>query len=183
MPSKKVLEAKQKIVENLADEFSQAQSIVFADYRGLTVAEDTEMRTAIRKTGVTYQVIKNSLSSRALEKAGLEGLEDILQGPTAVAYSKDEIIAPSRVLKNFEKKFDRFQIKGGVIEGRVATLEDINRLATIPEPEVLYSQLVFGLLYPITSLAIVLNAIKEKKEGGATGEETAEVAATAEATL
>ncbi|NLM76527.1 MAG: 50S ribosomal protein L10 [Ruminococcaceae bacterium] len=166
MPSKKVLEAKKSIVNALAADFGQAQSIVMAEYRGLTVAEDTEMRASLRKAGVTYQVIKNTLSARAMEQVGLTGLEDVLKGPTAIAYSKDDMIAPAKLLKEYAGKFNRLKIKGGVLEGKAISLEEVERLASIPGQDVLYGQLVFTLLSPITSLAIVLNAIKEKMEDG-----------------
>jgi large subunit ribosomal protein L10 len=183
MPSKKVLESKKKIIDDLAGEFGQAQAIVFAEYRGLTVAQDTAMRTALRQAGVHYQVIKNTMSSRALAQVGLKGLDDVLTGPIAIAYSKDDMISPAKVLKEYAGKFDKLKIKGGVLEGKVISLDDVISLASIPGREVLYSQLVFGLISPVTSLAIVLNAIKEKMEGGteATGptEETVAVAAEA----
>ncbi|NLO34895.1 MAG: 50S ribosomal protein L10 [Clostridiaceae bacterium] len=167
MPSKKVLETKQGIVDELAQEFSQAQSIVLAEYRGLTVAQDTEMRTALRKEEVTYKVIKNTLSSRALAQAGFNGLDDYLTGPTAIAYSKKDMISPAKVLKEFSTKYNKLVLKGGFLEGQVLDLDGLNRLASIPGRDVLYGQLVFGLMSPITSLAFVLNAIREKMEAGA----------------
>ena len=166
MPSKKVLEAKQDIVNTLAEDFGQAQSIILAEYRGLTVAEYTELRATLRKAGVKYQVIKNSLSFRAMEKAGLTGLDEVLKGPTAIAFSKDDMISPAKLLKEYAGKHTHLKLKGGVLEGKVITLEEVERLASIPSQEVLYGQLVFTLLSPLTSLAVVLNAIKEKMEGG-----------------
>lgn len=164
MPSKKVLKAKKKIVADLADEFKQAQAMVFADYRGLTVEQDTNLRAALRKANVNYQVIKNTMSSRALAEAGFEGLDEVLKGPTAIAYSKDDVIAPAKVIKEFADKFDKLNIKGGTLEGKSIDLNDINRLASIPPVEVLYGQVVCGLISPIAGLAILLNAIKEKAE-------------------
>jgi len=178
MPSKKILEGKMKIVDDLASEFSQAQSLVFADYRGLTVAQDTEMRSAMRQAGISYSVIKNTLSSRALAKIGFSGLDDVLKGPTAIAYSKDDMISPARLLKEYAGKYDKLKIKGGVLEGKAIGLDEVNSLASIPSREVQYGQLVFSLISPVTSLAIVLNAIKEKMEGGTdSNEPAAEVAA------
>ena len=166
MPSKKVLKAKQEIVAGLSDEFKQAQSIVFADYRGLTVEQDTAMRAALRKAGVNYQVVKNSLSSRALKDAGVEGVEEMLKGPTAIAYSSDDIVVSAKMVKEYADKFDKMNIKGGVMEGKPIDIDEVKRLAAIPSKDVLYGQLVFGLVSPITCLAIALNAIKEKMEGG-----------------
>ena len=171
MPSKKILKSKQQIVNDLAEEFKQAQAMVFADYRGLTVDQDTALRTATRKAGVTYKVVKNSMSSRALVEAGYEGLDEILKGPTAIAYSKDDVISPAKVIKEFADKFDKLTIKGGTLEGKVAELSDINRLASIPPVEVLYGQVVCGLVSPIAGLAMLLNAVKEKAEEA--GAETA----------
>ena len=164
MPSQKVLAAKEKIVQELSEEFSQAQAIVFADYRGLTVDQDTEMRAALRKADVKYKVIKNSMSELAMKKAGIEGLEEVFKGPTAIAFSNDDVIMPAKIVKEFVNKFDNMEIKGGILEGKVISLEEINRLAAIPTLDVLYGQLVFGLMSPIAKLAILLNAIKEKAE-------------------
>lgn len=164
MPSKKVLKAKQKIVSDLAEKFKQAQILVFADYRGLTVAEDTEMRTEMRKAGVTYKVIKNTLSLRALEAAGYTGVDEFLTGPTAVAYSNDDVIAPAKIIKQFSDKHNELQIKGGIYEGNVVSEAEIKKLASIPSQEVLYGQLVFGLISPVASLAMLLNAVREKAE-------------------
>lgn len=181
MPSKKVLKAKQKIVADLAAEFKQAQAIVFADYRGLTVEQDTNLRAAMRKAGVSYQVVKNSMSSRALTESGYEGLEELLKGPTAIAYSKEDVISPAKVVKEFADKYDKLSIKGGTMEGKAIDIADINRLASIPSVEVLYGQLVFGLMSPIASLAILLNAVQEKAvENGAETVAEAAVAAAAE---
>lgn len=164
MPSKKVLSAKEKIVAGLTEEFKSAQTIVFADYRGLTVAQDTEMRAGLRKGEVTYQVVKNTMSERALKEAGFTGLEDILVGPTAIAYSETDVVAPAKLIKEYAGKFDKLKIKGGIFEGKVVAIDEINRLAAIPAVDVLYGQLVFSLISPVTKLAILLNAAKEKME-------------------
>lgn len=171
MPSKKVLESKKQIVAELVSEFKDAQAMVFADYRGLTVEQDTQLRAALRKAGVTYRVIKNSLSGRALIDAGYEGLEDVVKGPTAIAYSKDDVISPAKVIKEYAKKFDKLEIKGGTMEGTKIEISDIERLASIPPVEVLHGQIVCGLISPIAGLAMLLNAVKEKAENA--GVETA----------
>lgn len=164
MPSQKVLEAKREVVAGLCNEFKQAQSIVFADYRGLTVEQDTAMRTALRKAGVKYQVVKNTLSSRALKDTGIEGLDELLKGPTAIAYSTKDVVIAAKVVKEFADKFDKLTIKGGVLEGKAIQAADVVQLAKIPSKEVLYGQVVFGLIAPIASLAIILNAVREKLE-------------------
>ncbi|MDD2533184.1 MAG: 50S ribosomal protein L10 [Eubacteriales bacterium] len=164
MPSKKVLEEKAKIVADLSTDFKTAQAMVFVEYRGLTVAQDTAMRAEMRKAGVTYQVIKNTLSGRALDAIGIAGLEDVLKGPTAIAYSKDEMTAPAKVVKTFADKHDVMKIKGGVIEGKAISADDVKVIASIPSKDVLYGQIVYTLLAPITGLAVALNAIVEKGE-------------------
>ncbi len=180
MPSQSILEEKKKIVAGLADEFKQAQAIVFTDYRGLTVEQDTAMRAALRKEGVSYQVIKNTLSALALKDAGIEGLDEILHGPTAIAYSKQDVISPAKIIKEYADKFDKLEIKGGVLEGKQISIDEITRLAKIPSKEVLYGQLVCGLISPIAGLAMVLNSIREKLENAA-GEPVAVAAESAEA--
>lgn len=164
MPSQKVLAAKEKIVAELTDEFKQAQAMVFADYRGLTVDQDTQMRSALRKGDVVYKVVKNSMSERAMKNAGYTDLDIVLKGPTAVAYSCTDVVMPAKIIKEFADKFDSMSIKGGVLEGRIISVDEVNRLAAIPTKEVLYSQLVFGLISPLTKLVMLLNAVKEKAE-------------------
>ncbi len=166
MPSKKVLAAKAQIVADLKKEFEQAQAIVFADYRGLTVEQDTAMRTALRKADVNYQVVKNTLSGRALKATGIEGIDEFLKGPTAIAFSKNDIVSAAKVVKEYADKYDKLSIKGGVLEGKAISADEVSQLAKIPSKEVLYGQVVFGLVAPIASLAIILNAIKEKAEAG-----------------
>ncbi len=164
MPSEKILEAKKSIVDGLTDEFRGAETVVFADYRGLTVEQDTELRAAMRKAGVTYKVIKNSLAARAAQKAGLAGLEPLFVGPTAVAYSNDDVVAPAKLVKEFATKYPIFTIKGGAMTGQVLDLAGIQSLAAIPTREVLYGQVVTGLISPIASLAMILGALGKKAE-------------------
>ena len=162
MPSKKVLNAKQEIVAGLAKEFASAKTIVLAEYLGLTVAQDTAMRANLRKAGIHYKVIKNTLSSRAMKDAGIEGLDSLLNGPTAIAYSTEDVVAPAKALKEYADKYEKFKLKGGVMEGKAISLDEVNRLALIPPREVLYGQVVSGLISPIAGLAMILNAIAEK---------------------
>lgn len=158
MASQKILAKKKKLVKELADELKEAQSIVFTDYQGLTVAQDTEMRAAFRKEGVEYHVIKNNISRRALESLGITTEADELIGPTALAFSKEDIVMAPRLVKKYVDEFKKIKIKGGVVEGKLETLEMINQLASIPSQETLYGQLVSSLLFPITSLAMTLGA-------------------------
>ena len=162
MPSPKILENKIQKVNQLADELKDAQSIVLADYMGLNVAQDTEMRTAFREAGVNYRVIKNSVISRAFDKLGIDGFTDELTGPTAIAYSVDDIVLAPKLTKQYADKMKKFEIKGGVMEGAKVDLEQIFKLASIPDQQTLYGQLVSGLIFPVTSLAMTLNALAEK---------------------
>ncbi len=164
MPSAKVLESKKAIVSSLAEELRAAMMLVVADGRGLTVAEDTELRKALREAGVTYKVVKNSLVSRAAKEAELEGLDEVFTGPTAIAYSKEDVVTPAKLLQQYADKFEKLEIKGGAMEGKPVELAEIKRLASIPSLEVLHGQLVGGLVSPIAALAIYLNEIAKKCE-------------------
>lgn len=180
MPSSKILEIKKAEVAELVESFKGAETIVFADYRGITVEQDTALRTELRKAGVTYSIIKNTLAVRAAKEIGYDALEEVFKGPTAVAYSSSDAIAPAKILKEFEKKCDKFQVKGGVMEGRVASLAEITALASVPSREVLLSKLVGSLVSPIAGLAMILNAVHDKAvEAGA--ETAAQVVAVKEA--
>jgi len=162
MPSQKILDAKKAVVSALVADFKDAKSFVFADARGLTVLQDTTMRAELRKNNVKYQVIKNTTSAIIFKELGVEGLEEVFKGPTAIAYSKEDAIVSAKFMKQFADKFDKLSLKGGVIDGKALSATDVNALATIPSKEVLYGQLVYTLISPITKLAVALNAIAEK---------------------
>lgn len=162
MPSPKILEQKKQRVNSLADELKDAQSIVLADYMGLNVAQDTEMRTAYREAGVTYRVIKNTVISRAFDQLGIDGFTEELTGPTAIAFSTEDVVLAPKLTKQFADKIKKFEIKGGIMEGAKVDLDKIMQLASIPDQQTLYGQLVSGLIFPVTSLAMTLNALAEK---------------------
>ncbi len=164
MPSKKILAQKQKAVKSLAEELKNAESVVFVDYQGLSVEQDTKMRKALRDENVKHRVAKNTQLLRAFEKNGITGLEDVLKGPTAITWSDDDVTAAPRLVKKFVDEFRKMAIKGGVVEGKLQELDTIVALSNIPSVEVLYGQLVSSLLFPITSLAMTLNALAEKAE-------------------
>lgn len=180
MPSPKILEQKKGLVDKLAAELKEAESIVFADYKGLTVEQDTKMRKDLRDNGVTYRVIKNNISRRALESLGIDNIGDELTGPTALAYSTDDVVMAPRMVKKYVDEFKKtIEIKGGVVHGKLESLDLINQLSNIPSQETLYGQLVTSILFPITSLAMTLGAaVKEAEEKGF---ETAEQLAAAAA--
>ena len=157
------LEAKKVIVEEIKDKINKAISLTFVDYRGLTVEEDTKMRTELRKSGVEYKVYKNRLLIKALQELGLTGYEDILEGTTAVAFGmQDEVSAPRILVKTVEDT-KKMQIKGGILNGARIDTAMVEKLAKIPSKEVLISKLLYLLQSPVRSVAIALNAIAEKK--------------------
>jgi large subunit ribosomal protein L10 len=162
MPSNKALDSKKQIVQGLIEEFKSAQTLLVADYRGLTVEQDTEMRSALRKEDVIYKVVKNTLATFAAKEAGLECLNPLFEGPTAIAYSTKDVVAPAKVLQKYADKIEAFTIKGGVMEKKAIDVQEVKALAAIPSKEVLYGQIVCGIAAPITGLAMILNAIAEK---------------------
>ena len=184
MPSEKILAAKQQRVEDLVSELKGATTYVFVATRGLTVAQDTEMRSELRKAGVKFAVIKNTVLRRVFAELGFEGLDELFQGPTAVGYSED-IIAPAKILAKYSEDFEPMEIKGGIIDGKVATVAEIVALSKVPDPATLQTQVAYSLLFPFTKLAMLVKAVAEKKqeEGGeaAPATETAAVEAPAEA--
>ena len=184
MPSEKILAAKQQRVEDLVSELKGATTYVFVATRGLTVAQDTEMRAEPRKAGVKFAVIKNTVLRRVFAELGFEGLDELFQGPTAVGYSED-IIAPAKILAKYSEDFEPMEIKGGIIDGKVATVAEIVALSKVPDPATLQTQVAYSLLFPFTKLAMLVKAVAEKKqeEGGeaAPATETAAVEAPAEA--
>ena len=176
MPSEKILAAKQQRVEDLTSELKGATTYVFVATRGLTVAQDTEMRAELRKAGVKFEVIKNTVLRRVFAELGYEGLDDVFEGPTAVGYSND-IIAPAKILAKYSKDIEPMEIKGGIIDGKVASLDEVMALSQVPDPTTLQTQVAYSLLFPFTKLAMLVKAVAEKKqeEGG----EAAPVAAPA----
>lgn len=158
MPSEKTLLLKKKAVEELSAKIKEAKSIVLADYRGLTVEQDTALRNELRKAGVEYRVVKNSMTQFAVEENGLKDLEIYLSGPTSIAMSSEDLVAPAKVLSEFAKKFEKLEIKAGVVEGKVIDLNGVKALAELPSKEVLVAQVLGTLNAPITGFATVLNA-------------------------
>ena len=167
MPSEKILAAKQKRVEELTSELKGATTYVFVATRGLTVAQDTEMRAELRKAGVKLEVIKNTVLRRVFAELGFEGLDEVFEGPTAVGYS-DDLIAPAKILAKYSKDIEPMEIKGGIIDGKVASVDEVIALSQVPEPETLQTQVAYALLFPFTKLAMLVKAVAEKKqeEGG-----------------
>lgn len=164
MPSSKVLAEKQEIVKQLSESFKSAQTLVLAEYRGLTVAQDTELRAEMRKNGVSYKVIKNTMGRLAAKEAGLDELESLFVGPTVVAMSDSDPVSPAKVLKKYADKFEPLKMKGGASEGKVMSLPQLMNLANVPDIEVLYAQVVGSLSSPMRALACYIKAIADKCE-------------------
>ncbi|PIC64960.1 50S ribosomal protein L10 [Sporosarcina sp. P13] len=160
----KILEAKQAVVTEIADKLKGAASVVVVDYRGLTVAQVTELRKQLREAGVEFKVYKNSMTRRAAESAGLEALNENLTGPNAIAFSTEDVVAPAKILNDFAKKNEKLEIKAGVIEGNVASAEDVKALATLPSRDGLLSMLLSVLQAPVRNFALATKAVAEKKE-------------------
>ena len=165
MPSSKILEQKQEAVRILAEKMKNAASGVLVKYEGIKVEDDTKLRAALRSAGVDYTVMKNSLTGRACEIAGYEGMKEHLNGMTAIAIGTTDPIAPAKILKEYADKIDTFEIKAGFIDGNVIDANGVNELADIPSKEVLIAKMLGSLLAPLYGLAYVCQA-KIDKDGG-----------------
>ena len=168
------VELKQPVVAAIAEDIKDAASVVLVDYRGLTVTEDTALRKQLREAGVIYKVCKNTMMRRAFEGTEFAGLDEFLNGPSAIAISKDDATAPARILAKFAKDAKALELKAGVVEGQKYDAAALAELAKIPSREELLSRLLGSMQSPITNLARVLNQIAEK--GGADACEAAPAA-------
>ena len=164
MASEKVLNQKKEEVKKLAEEMKEAKLILLTDYRGINVADDTVLRKDLRNANATYRIIKNNITRRALAECGLEGLDEKLEGPTAVVISNEDYLEPSKIIYKYSKDNEFYQIKGGVIDGKVMTTEEIITLAKLPSRETLLSMLAGALLGNISKVAVALNEVKKQKE-------------------
>jgi large subunit ribosomal protein L10 len=159
-----VLEQKKQKVEEITEKFRDSQTSVVVDYRGLDVAEVTELRKNLRDEGVELHVYKNTMTRRAIETVELNDLHDLFVGPTAIAFGKDDVVAPARILNDFAKDHEELEIKGGVIEGEVATLDQIKELASLPNYEGMVSMLLSVLQAPMRNLAYATKSVADQKE-------------------
>ena len=166
------VELKQPIVQAIVDDITDAQSMVLVDYRGLTVAQDTELRKQLREAGIVYKVCKNTMMKRAFEGTDFAQLDEYLEGPSAIAISKDDATAPARIICKFAKTAQALEVKAGVVEGTVYDANGDAELSKVPSREELLSKLLGSLQSPITNLARVLNQIAE--QNGAPAEAAAE---------
>jgi large subunit ribosomal protein L10 len=170
MANASIIARKEQLVNELSEKLQKAQSVVVFDYRGLTVAEVTELRSAMRKAGNEYVVVKNSMVERAAEKVGIdESVKEMLKGPSAFAIGYEDAVSPAKILKDTVKKLKKCEIKGGIVNGKVADAAAIDALAELPPKEVLIARMLGSMMSPISGLAIVLDQIA-KKNGGETAE-------------
>lgn len=169
------LEVKQQVVQDLTQKIKRSKSMVLADYRGIKVSEETKLRKELREAGVEYKVVKNTMTTFAVRQAGLSDLESYLKGPTAIAFGYEEPVLPAKILVNFAKNNEKFQIKAGVVEGKVIDMDGVKALAELPSREVLLSKLAYLFNAPITNwvnvlqapirnLAYALDAVRKQKE-------------------
>ena len=164
------VEIKAPIVEEISANIKDAQSIVVVDYRGLTVEQDTQLRKSLREAGVIYKVYKNTYVTRAIKGTEFEGLTQYLEGPSAIAVSKDDATAPARVLSKFAKTADKLEIKAGVVEGTVYDAKGMGQIASIPSRDELLSKLLGSFKNPITNFARVIDQIAKKGGAGEVAE-------------
>ncbi|TDQ34698.1 50S ribosomal protein L10 [Aureibacillus halotolerans] len=160
----KVIEQKKQVVTDIADKLRDNKATVFVDYRGLNVSQVTELRKQLREAGVEFKVYKNTMTRRAVEQAEISGLDEELVGPTAVAFSAEDVVAPAKVLNNFAKTNEALKIKIGLIEGNVTSADDLKALAELPSRDGLLSMLLSVLQAPMRNMALATKAVAEQKE-------------------
>ena len=165
--SEAAIAKKAEIVKQTTDMLNAAQSAIVVDYRGLTVAEVTDLRKQLRDAGIQMSVIKNKILDRAVEGTDYEDLRSTFVGPTAVAFSDEDPIAPAKILKKFADAHDALEIKGGFIEKSVKTLDEINEYANMPGREELLSMLASALQDPMRKIARAVKAIADKEDEAA----------------
>ena len=164
MASNAVIEEKEKKVESLAEEIKAANVVLLVDYRGITVDDVTKLRSDLREANAKYKVIKNNIIKRALDKNGDNSLDELLEGPTALIMGEEDYLAPAKIIYNFTKDHDFYKIKGGIVEGKVMTAEEIIEIAKLPSRQELLSKLAGALLANISKLAVALDQVSKQKE-------------------
>ncbi len=164
MASEAILKQKEEEVNKLAEKFKSSNLVLLTDYRGITVEDATTLRNTLRDTKAEYKVIKNNIIKRALDTNGENALDEVLEGPTAVITTEGEYLDPLKAIYNFAKANDFYKIKGGIIEGKVMTTEELITLAKLPSRQELLGMLAGGLLGTISKLAIGLDQVRMQKE-------------------
>ena len=173
MPSNAILEQKQKIVADLAEQMRNSVSGVLVNYQGITVEDDTKMRKALREAGVSYMVQKNTLTGRACDEVGFSDMKQYLTGMTAIAISEKDAVAPAKVLKEYADKIESFTILAGYVDGAVVSADTVNQLADIPSKEVLIAKFLGSIKSPVYKFAYALKAVADKDGEAAPAEEAA----------
>ncbi len=173
MPSQKVLEQKQQVVAQLAERIQGSVAGIIVDYKGITVEDDTKLRKELRENGVKYTVVKNTLIKRAAEKAGLNGIDDVLNGTSAIATSAEDYVAAARILQKFAEQHDNFKVKTGYLDNEVISLDKIQSLAKLPSREVLLANVLGAFQAPIASFARAIQAVVDKNGEAAPAAEEA----------
>ena len=163
MANQKIIDQKKNEVSELAEKIKTAKLVLLADYRGVNVEDITSIRANLRKTNSEYKVIKNNITRRALKECGYEGLDELLEGPTAVLLGYEDYLEPSKVIYAYTKDHDFYKIKGGIIDGKIVSAEEIITLAKLPSREVLIGKLARALLGTISKLAVALDQVSKQK--------------------
>lgn len=164
MANEKIIKQKDEEVKALAETMKESKIVLLTDYRGINVTDVTNLRKTLREANSEYKVIKNNITRRALKECGLEGLDEALIGPTAVILGKNDYLEPAKAIYEFTKKNDFYKIKGGIVEGKVMTAEEIVTLAKLPSKETLLSMLAGALLGNISKFAVALDQVRAQKE-------------------
>jgi large subunit ribosomal protein L10 len=163
--SKNNIEAKKTVVAGIKEKMAAAKSIVLVDYRGLTVAEVTELRNQCRAAGVEYAVLKNTMVNLAAKELGINGMDDYLKGPTAVAFGMTDAVAPAKVITEFIKKNKKTEVKCGVLDGQILNAAGVEALAAIPSREVLLAKIMGSMMSAVSKFAYVVEAFRKKQAG------------------
>ena len=159
------LELKKATVAQIKEKLTTAQSVVLVDYRGRNVAEVTELRKQFRAAGVEYAVLKNSLVGIAAKEVGIEGLDSILEGPTALAFGMTDAVAPAKIIAEFAKKNDKLKVKAGILDGAILDVAGVEKLSAIPSREVLIAKVMGSMMSAVSKFVYVLEAIRKQKAG------------------
>ncbi len=159
-----VREEKEQIVADIAQKLRDSKTTILTDYRGLNVAEVTELRKRLRDAGIEYKVLKNTLVRRATQEVNLNDINEHLSGPTAIAFGYDDVVTPAKVISDFAKQHEALEIKAGILEGNIVSLDQIKELASLPSREGLLSMLLSVLQAPIRNLALAVKAVADKNE-------------------
>lgn len=160
------LEEKKKIVQDIAEKLKNSKTTVLTDYRGLNVAQVTELRKQLREAGIEFKVLKNTMTRRAAQIAGVSELDQHLTGPTAIAFSEEDVVTPAKILHNFAKDNEALEIKGGLLEGDYVTVDQLKELASLPSYEGLLSMLLSVLQAPMRNMALAVKAVADQQDDG-----------------